>query len=141
MRQKSVVINGITSIEDCYNASPDSMKAALQTLKATKGNKKIAVLSDMMELGDYSQKAHFEVGEMAAQYNVDYLLCVGEASKYIVDGAKSKNLKNAFLFESKDALTDKLFEIAHSGDVIVFKASRAMHLEDVFTQIYKRWES
>lgn len=141
MRQKSVVINGITSIEDCYNASPDSMKAALQTLKATKGNKKIAVLSDMMELGDYSQKAHFEVGEMAAQYNVDYLLCVGEASKYIVDGAKSKNLKNAFLFESKDALTDKLFEIAHSGDVIVFKASRAMHLEDVFTQIYKRWDS
>ncbi len=55
MRQKSVVINGITSIEDCYNASPDSMKAALQTLSATKGNKKIAVFADMFELGDYSE--------------------------------------------------------------------------------------
>jgi UDP-N-acetylmuramyl pentapeptide synthase len=56
MRQKCVDANGITSIEDCYNASPDSMNAALKTLASIKANKKIAVLSDMLELGDYSDK-------------------------------------------------------------------------------------
>lgn len=141
MRQKSVVKNGITSIEDCYNASPDSMKAALQTLSSTKGNKKIAVFSDMLELGDYSEKAHFSVGEMCAEYNVDYLLCFGDNARFIVEGAKSKHLKNAYLFENKADLTDKLYEIAEKGDAVVFKASRGMHLEDVIFEIYKRWES
>ena len=141
MRQKSVVINGITSIEDCYNASPDSMRAALQTLCATSGNKKIAVLSDMFELGDYSEKAHTEVGEMAAELGADYLLCFGNESKHTVNGAKSKGMKNAFWLENQDALVDKIEEIAESGDVIVFKASRAMHLENVISELYKRWES
>ncbi len=141
MRQKSVVKNGIICIEDCYNASPDSMRAALQTLSSTKGNKKIAVLSDMLELGDYSEKAHFSVGEMCAQFHVDYLLCTGTDAKYIADGAESKNLEHVYMFESKSDLTDKLYDIAEKGDVIVFKASRGMHLEDVISEIYKRWES
>lgn len=141
MRQKSVIKNGITVIEDCYNASPDSMKAALQTLVSTKGNKKIAVFSDMLELGSYSKAAHFSVGEMCAEYGVDYLLCVGKDAKYIIDGAKSKNLKTAYLYNSKEALTDKLAELAETGDAVVFKASRGMHLEDVIFEIYKRWES
>ncbi len=141
MRQKSVVINGITSIEDCYNASPDSMKAALQTLSATKGNKKIAVFADMFELGDYSETAHTDVGRMAAAFNTDYLLCFGNESKHIVNGAKEKGLENAFWFDNQEALVDKIEEIAQSGDVLVFKASRAMHLENVISELYKRWES
>ncbi len=140
MRQKSVVINGITSIEDCYNASPDSMKAALDTLKCTDGKKKIAVLSDMLELGEYSEQAHFSVGETGAEYGIDYILCTGTQAEHIVNGAKSKNHKNAYLLDSKDSLIEKLFEIAESGDVVLFKASRGMHLEDVIKQIYKRWD-
>lgn len=140
MRQKSTVVNGITCIEDCYNASPDSMKAALQTLSRTEGNKKIAVLSDMLELGKYAEQAHYSVGEMAAQYGVDYLLCFGSDSKHIVDGAKANGLENAFLFDTKEALTDKIFELAERSDVIAFKASRGMHLEDVITELYKRWK-
>lgn len=140
MRQKSVIVNGITSIEDCYNASPDSMKAALQTLASTHGNKKIAVLSDMLELGDYSRQAHYSVGEMAAENKVDHLLCVGDESKYIVEGAKAKGLENAYLFDTKEALCDKLSDLAESGDVIIFKASRGMHLEDVISELYKRWK-
>ncbi|MDE5604163.1 MAG: UDP-N-acetylmuramoyl-tripeptide--D-alanyl-D-alanine ligase [Eubacterium sp.] len=141
MRQKSVVINGITSIEDCYNASPDSMKAALQTLRATNGKKKIAVFSDMFELGDYSETAHTQVGHMAAELGADYLLCFGEESKHIINGAKASGMQNAFWFENQEALVDKLFEITESGDVLVFKASRAMHLESVISELYKRWES
>ena len=140
MRQKSNVVNGITCIEDCYNASPDSMKAALQTLASTEGNKKIAVLSDMLELGEYSKQAHYSVGEMAARYGADYLLCFGNGSRYTVDGAKANGLQNAFIFDTKEALADKIFELAESSDVIVFKASRGMHLEDVITELYKRWK-
>lgn len=141
MRQKCVNVNGITSIEDCYNASPDSMKAAINTLSNTKGNKKIAVLSDMLELGDYSKDAHFSVGEMVAENKIDYLLCVGNDSKYIVEGAKSKGLQKAFLFETKEELTEELYKITESGDVVIFKASRGMKLEDIISSVYKRWEN
>lgn len=140
MRQRVVNVGGITSIEDCYNASPDSMRAGLSTLSGIKGDKKIAVLSDMLELGDYSADAHREVGRMAAENKIDYLLCVGNDAKYIVDGAKKNGLENAFLFDSKSALADKLFEITEKGDAVLFKASRGMKLEDVISEIYKRWE-
>ncbi len=140
MRQKVVEINGITSIEDCYNASPDSMKAGFTTLAGIKACKKIAVLSDMLELGEYSEQAHYDVGRMAAENKIDYLLCVGREAKYIVDGAKDNGLQNAYLFDSKQSLTDKLFEITQKGDAVLFKASRGMNLEEVISEIYKRWE-
>lgn len=140
MRQKVVEINGITSIEDCYNASPDSMKAGITTLAGIQAFKKIAVLSDMLELGEYSEQAHYDVGTMAAENKIDYLLCVGNDAKYIVDGARDNGLLNAYLFDSKQSLTDKLFEIAEKGDAVLFKASRGMKLEEVISEIYKRWE-
>lgn len=140
MRQKVVEINGITSIEDCYNASPDSMKAGITTLAGIQACKKIAVLSDMLELGEYSEQAHYDVGTMAAENKIDYLLCVGSDAKYIVDGARDNGLLNAYLFDSKQSLTDKLFEIAEKGDAVLFKASRGMKLEEVISEIYIRWE-
>ncbi len=140
MRQRVVKVGDITAIEDCYNASPDSMKAALKTLHDTKGNRKIAVLGDMLELGDYSKKAHSSVGEMVAQNNIDYLLSYGENAKYYTSAAKEAGCKNAFLFDSKELLAEKLLEIAKPGDVVIFKGSRGMKLEDVMNIVYKRWE-
>lgn len=140
MRQKVVSVGGITSIEDCYNASPDSMRAGLSTLAGIKANKKIAVLSDMLELGAYSADAHYAVGRMAAENKIDYVLCVGNDAVHIVNGAKENGLKNAYLFEDKGKLADKLFEISNKGDAVLFKASRGMKLEDVISEIYKRWE-
>jgi len=140
MRQKCVIINGITSIEDCYNASPDSMRAAITTLAGMKCGKKIAVLSDMLELGSFSEKAHYSVGKFAAESKIDYLFCVGSDSEYIVEGAKAYGLENALLFDTKERLAEKLYETAQTGDAVVFKASRGMKLEDVISSIYKRWE-
>lgn len=139
MRQKSVSLGGITFIEDCYNASPDSMKAAITTLANTKGNKKIAVFSDMLELGDYSEQAHIDVGRMAADACLDYLLATGELSRCIVSGAKENGMKNVFHFDSKEELTEKLLEIIEVGDTVTFKASRGMKLEDVIHSVYDRW--
>jgi UDP-N-acetylmuramoyl-tripeptide--D-alanyl-D-alanine ligase len=140
MRQKVVKVGKITSIEDCYNASPDSMRAALKTLHDTKGNKKIAVLGDMLELGDYSQQAHTLVGEMVAENKIDFLLAYGTDAKYYVNAAKENGCNNAFLFDNKDSLSNKLLEIADDNDVIIFKGSRGMKLEDVINTVYKRWE-
>lgn len=140
MRQKSVNIGGITSIEDCYNASPDSMNAAIKTLANVNANKRIAVLGDMLELGDFSKKAHEDVGKMVADNKIDYLLAYGNDAKYIVDGAKQNGMENAFYFDNKDELSNKLFELAHKGDAVIFKASRGMKLEDVINNVYDRWE-
>lgn len=140
MRQKSVNVGGITSIEDCYNASPDSMNAAIKTLANVNANKRIAVLGDMLELGDFSQKAHEDVGKMVADNKIDYLLAYGNDAKYIVDGAKQNGMENAFYFDNKDELSNRLFELAHKGDAVIFKASRGMKLEDVINNVYDRWE-
>lgn len=137
MRQKSVNIGGITCIEDCYNASPDSMKAALTTLANTDGKRKIAVLADMLELGDYAKQAHISVGEMAAENKIDYLLAYGEMAQYIVTAAKENGLNNAYHFDNKTKLSEKLLALIETGDTIVFKASRGMKLEDVINKVYE----
>lgn len=139
MRQKCVSRNGVTFIEDCYNASPDSMKAAISTLSNIKGNKKIAVLSDMLELGSYAETAHKEIGRTVAQSNIDYLLTVGEMSHFTAAAAAESGMKNVFHFNSKEELTEKLLEILENGDAVVFKASRGMKLEDVIHSVYDRW--
>lgn len=139
MRQKVVDVDGITSIEDCYNASPDSMRAALKTLSDIKGNKKIAVLGDMLELGDYAKTAHTEVGKAVAENKIDYLLAYGNDAKYYVDGAKQDGVENAFLFYDKEKLSEMLLNIATKGDAILFKGSRGMKLEDVINTVYKGW--
>lgn len=137
MRQKTVQLAGITCIEDCYNASPDSMKAAITTLADTKGERKIAVLADMLELGDYSKQAHSQVGEMVALAGIDYLLAYGEQSKYTIDSARENGIKNAFHFDTKEELTKALLDLVRQGDTVVFKASRGMRLEDVINKMYE----
>lgn len=141
MRQKVVKVGKVTAIEDCYNASPDSMRAALRTLHDTKGNKKIAVLGDMLELGDYAKTAHSSVGEMVAENKIDYLLAYGNDAKYYVESAKAGGVENAFLFDDKQELSKKLLEITNDNDVVIFKASRGMKLEDIMNIVYKEWEN
>lgn len=139
MRQKTVEFNGITVIEDCYNASLDSMKAAISTLKGTKGKRKIAVFSDMLELGDFSKEAHTRVGALAGEAQLDYVFTVGKMAEYINISAKENGVKNALHFENKEALSEKLIETLERGDTVIFKASRGMALEEVIHNVYDRW--
>lgn len=140
MRQRVVKVGDIVSIEDCYNASPDSMRASLKTLHDTPGGKKIAVLADMLELGDYSRTAHSNVGKMVADNGIDYLLAYGKDAKYYVSEAVSGGCTNARLFDSKEELASRLSDIANPGDVVMFKGSRGMKLEEIINIVYKEWE-
>ena len=139
MRQKSVDFKGITVIEDCYNASVDSMKAAINTLANTKGKRKIAVLSDMLELGDYAVQAHETVGKLAGAAGIDFLFTVGELSQNIHNSAIENGVKNAVHFNNKEELATRLIETLETGDTVIFKASRGMALEEVIHNLYDRW--
>ncbi len=135
MRQRVVLHKGLTIIEDCYNASPDSMKAALNILKKGKG-KNIAVLGDMLELGEISQQAHYNVGVLASESQVDCLFTYGEEAKQIARAAQERNL-TAYSFTDKEELTRKLLETIDNGDCLLFKASRGMKLEEVIHALYE----
>lgn len=138
MRQNIVKKGDHTIIIDCYNASPDSMKATLNVLAdmECKG-RKIAVLGDMLELGDLSEKLHRLVGEYAAQYHLDKLYCYGEYAMYIAAEASEHGLAScAFHKDSKDLMAEKIKKDLKSGDIILFKASRGMKLEEVIDKIF-----
>jgi UDP-N-acetylmuramoyl-tripeptide--D-alanyl-D-alanine ligase len=94
MRQRIKEVKGITFIEDCYNASPDSQKAGLNCLCKIAKGRKIAVLGDMLEMGSFSEQAHRMVGEYAANCGVDVLYTVGKESKYMADSALKAGLSN-----------------------------------------------
>lgn len=140
MRQNLVQVGGVQVIEDCYNASPDSMRAALQTLGKLPVHRRYAVLGAMLELGDYAKEAHTQVGKMAAENGIDGVLAYGADAAYIVEAAKQAGLENARLFDTKEALVQSLAQQVQPGDGVLFKGSRGMHLEDVMHTVYERWE-
>jgi UDP-N-acetylmuramoyl-tripeptide--D-alanyl-D-alanine ligase len=138
MRQNIVKHGPYTVVEDCYNASPDSMKAALDTIRGMEWDgRRIAILSDMLELGGFGEQAHREIGALAAHNGLDYLLTVGPLASFCAEGAREAGFGSALHFESRDELFAWLKQQAKSGDLLWFKASRGMRLEDVISKFYQ----
>lgn len=117
---------GIKIINDCYNANPDSMKAALEVLAAYKNNRKIAVLGDMYELGAYSEEGHRKTG-VYARSKCDILIAVGEHAKFIYE--ECNNLIESYHYKTKEEACTCIKGLIGQGDVILIKASRAMNME------------
>ena len=140
LRQSIVKKGEQEIIIDCYNASPDSMKASLSILselKPMKKGRRIAVLGDMLELGSMSKKLHTLVGEYVAQSKTDILLCYGQDSKFICEKANEMGLSNSKYFSDKLKLIEFLKEAIIDGDLLLFKASRGIKLEEVIDELYK----
>lgn len=138
MRQRTVKKGDMVFIEDCYNASPDSVKAGINALVGMNGKRSIAVLGDMLELGDYSQSAHTLCGEYAAEKSVDCVFTYGKEAHYIASAAKAHGVLDVFEFDDKKELIDKLLCYIKPCDAILFKASRGMRLEDVIKAVYEK---
>lgn len=137
MRQNIVKHSAFTVVEDCYNASPDSMRAALTTLAALEcDGKRIAVLADMMELGSAEREAHLQTGRLAAQC-ADVLLCTGPIAQEYVRGAQEANMEQAYWFANQEELFAQLKDVLQPGDTVWVKASRGMHLEWTIKRIYE----
>ena len=137
MRQNIVDKNGITVIIDCYNASPDSMRASLNVLAGMEcDGRKIAVLGDMLELGESSETLHRMVGTMAAETEPDKLFCYGKEAAFTAQEAEKSGIET-YSTTDKNELTEKIREYIKTGDVILFKASRGMKLEEVIDALFK----
>ena len=122
-RQEIFEKNGYTIIKDCYNAGPESMAAALKVLAGRKG-RKIAVLGDMLELGDCAPAEHEKLGKTAAE-KADLIFAYGPNASYVAAGSQGK----AKTFNDHAVLAEALKAAAQPGDVILFKGSRGMHME------------
>ena len=129
--------NGVTVIDDTYNANLSSTLAGLRTLLSllSKG-RRIAVLGDMLELGPLSAEHHRNVGEFAATQGVDELFCYGTESLTICNSARSKGM-TARHFENKSELSRALARTLTAGDVLYIKGSRGMAMETILTEVFK----
>lgn len=138
LRQEISEHNGVKIVADCYNASPESMFAIIDLLKDMKiPGRKYCVLGDMLELGDYSEQAHEEVGKEVGRKLFDGVFCYGNESKAIKRGALLVGMKElVFHSNDKQEIANELKNILKAGDAIVFKASRGMKLEEIIT-LYK----
>ncbi|MFA9398755.1 MAG: UDP-N-acetylmuramoyl-tripeptide--D-alanyl-D-alanine ligase [Clostridiaceae bacterium] len=124
MRMEIVSKNNINIIKDCYNASPDSMKAAIDVISAMDG-RKIAILGDMNELGDDSYNMHKDIGVYAKCKNIDIILTYGKYSKAYKEGF----LEDSYVFEDREELIQYIIEEIDDGDNILVKASRTEKYE------------
>ncbi|MBN1068402.1 UDP-N-acetylmuramoyl-tripeptide--D-alanyl-D-alanine ligase [Clostridium botulinum] len=130
MRLEFIKKNNFTIINDCYNASPDSMKSALSVLKTYSGSRKIAVLGDMGELGEHAKSSHEMVGQDAIG-KADIILTTGEFR----EDYKSGFGKDTVTFSCKEELQNYLCNLIKDGDVILVKASRSAKFEDIVKNI------
>ena len=126
--------SGYTVINDCYNANYDSMKSALEYLKDINAKRRIAVLGDMLELGEYSVGLHEKVGEDVVKDKIDILITVGNEAKNIANIAKKNNIETYEFMENTDAIK-KLKEVLKKEDVVLVKASNSMKFKEIVEEI------
>ncbi len=139
MRQNIYEYGGITIIEDCYNAGPESMKAAVEVLSKLgdkNGCRTVAVLGDMRELGEYSKQLHMEIGTLVASRRISHLVTFGQEAENIALGAinhafGTENISVNTSTENADDTARTVYGMLRPGDAVLFKASRAVRLERV----------
>jgi len=143
MRLNIVFLNGIKIINDAYNASPQSMEAALRVLKdmkdAKSSGRKIAVLGDMLELGEWSYNSHYNIGKFAVSLGIDYIITVGENAKAISEGAIQAGAlpERVKWFTNNEEAAEFLNQILHPEDIVLVKGSRGMKMEEIVQRLTK----
>ena len=128
--------NNVTIISDCYNASYESVKAALEYVSSLKSNRKIAVLGDVLELGEFSKQMHQKMGEEVVNNNIDILVTVGKEAKIIASTVKDKSKNtDVYSFDKNQDASDLIKAQMKENDVILVKASNGMHFEEIVETI------
>jgi UDP-N-acetylmuramoyl-tripeptide--D-alanyl-D-alanine ligase len=134
MRLNIINSNGIKIINDTYNASPNSMEAAINVLLDIKDSgRSIAVLGDMLEMGEWAPDAHAGVGKYAIEKGIDYIITVGKNAAFIAKGALEAGAKKdaVITFEKNISASDFLKRFLKNGDVVLVKGSRGMKMEQI----------
>lgn len=123
--------NGYRIIDDTYNASPTSVRAALDVLAGMQSGRRIAVLADMLELGPEAVRLHHDLGSYAACLGVDQVLAFGDLARHYVAGFNAVTSNNGLHFDDKNSLIDYLKSFLRPGDCILVKGSRGMKMEEI----------
>ena len=134
-RSRVIRTKNLTVIDDCYNANPESMRNAIKSLNHFSG-RRIAILGDMLDLGENQNEYHYSLGEFAAECGVDIIVGVGSLSAFTEKGGLNVGGKSMY-FVDKDALIMKLPHILKKGDVVLVKASHAMKFEEIVDAIQR----
>lgn len=131
------VKDNVTVINDAYNASYDSMKPAIEYLKELPAKRKIAVLGDMFELGEFSEEIHRKVGIEVVTHKIDILVTVGKLAKYIAEEAKYLRMpeKNIISLETTEEASEYLNKILQKDDAVLLKAAHGMRFSEIFKSI------
>ncbi len=140
MRLQASEHGGVTIINDAYNANPSSMRAALETFALLKPRtRRIAVLGDMLELGDTSERYHREIGELANQSGLDMLICIGEQAALIAKSAKRLPADAIRTYSDSSSAAAEVANLIAVGDLVLLKGSRGMRLEKVADAVAARF--
>ena len=126
-------------LDDCYNANPQSVTAALEVLAKTACDRKVAVLGDMGELGALTDRAHYNMGALAAMLGIDYVVAIGEKAARIADGAE-QNGGEVVHFATKEEAIGTLREQLAPGTIMLVKASHSMHFSALVEQLQENYD-
>ena len=135
-RMEKIKLKNITLIDDTYNASSSSAKSGIITLDELHGNRKIVVLADILELGKYSKQEHIKLGEVFKNVKIDILIAYGENMKYLCEEAR-KYMNNVYWLDSKEKVEEKIRGIVQKDDIVYFKGSNAMKVNEIVEDLKK----
>lgn len=130
-----IIKNKIKVINDSYNASYDSMKVALEVVNNTSAQRKIAILGDMLELGEYAKELHEKVGEEVVKNKIDILITIGDNAKNIANKAKELKMENVYMFDGIEEAIEYIKKTIKCGDLILLKASNSMNFSKILNEI------
>lgn len=137
MRQEISETCGMLFVNDAYNASPTSMQAAIRTLHSMPGKRKVAVLGDMLELGEIAEAAHRQVGMEIVKQRIDLVVTVGNKSHFISSTASEYGVRS-WHFQNHASAAQALSTLLNIGDTVLFKGSRGMHMEELLAVLKEK---
>jgi len=129
--------NNVTLIDDTYNASLDSIKSSLEILKKEEGKRKVAVIGDVLELGDYSEEIHIEIGKELLSSNLDLIITIGEHTKHADKYLEENNYTNKYHYSNEEESREYIKELLNSGDIVLLKGSHGMKLKNIVDYLSK----
>jgi UDP-N-acetylmuramoyl-tripeptide--D-alanyl-D-alanine ligase len=136
MRGERIDKDGISILNDCYNANPEAVRAMVDVLGATPARRRIAVLGEMLELGPFAEALHREIGSYVASRGIDALIGIRGASACMVDEAVRAGMSGAaYFFEDPETAGDFLLRLAREGDAVLFKGSRGVAVEKAMERL------
>ena len=136
-RARVIQAGDITVVSDCYNANPNSVRAALDSLSGMQG-RRVCILGDMLELGPESEQLHRSIGNYAVQCGIELVVGCGELGRLIAEGAIDAG-GEALAFDDREQLIEKLREVLRPGDTVLVKASLRMGFKKIVETLTEAW--